>query len=204
MKREEYKTGLPAGYKRLEYIMAQRGPYIDTLYYPSSNTELVCDFQIVPNENMTSIIGSRDGTTTNGYHLTGYNNIGTNVGHFLFGSTRYYGCVRRDGSKQLVEISDKKVYLDGELKVELPTTEFTTRTTLVVCATHEVNAVFDLSYATIYYIKISELGEVQREFVPALRMSDNKPGLYDLCESVCPLTGTPFYINAGTGEFLYE
>lgn len=49
-------------------------------------------------------------------------------------------------------------------------------------------------------IRISE----KRNFKAALRLSDNKPGMYDLCESICPLTGTPFYVNAGTGEFLYQ
>lgn len=41
-----------------------------------------------------------------------------------------------------------------------------------------------------------------RDFIPCIRKSDNKPGMYDLCKSICPLTGTPFYINAGTSEFV--
>lgn len=49
----------------------------------------------------------------------------------------------------------------------------------------------------------SDIAENNRNYVPMLRKSDNKPGLYDLAGSICPLTGTPFYINAGTGEFLY-
>ena len=36
-------------------------------------------------------------------------------------------------------------------------------------------------------------------FVPCVRDSDNKPGFYDLAGSICPLTGTPFYINSGSG-----
>lgn len=38
--------------------------------------------------------------------------------------------------------------------------------------------------------------------VPCYRRSDSKPGMYDLCGSICPLTNSPFYINAGSGEFL--
>ena len=37
-------------------------------------------------------------------------------------------------------------------------------------------------------------GVIKRSFVPALRNSDNKPGMYDT------VTGT-FYTNAGSGEF---
>lgn len=43
-----------------------------------------------------------------------------------------------------------------------------------------------------------------REYTPMLRKMDGKPGLYDLRGSICPLTNTPFYVNAGTGEFLYQ
>ena len=38
-------------------------------------------------------------------------------------------------------------------------------------------------------------------FVPCYRKSDGVIGMYDLCGSICPLTNTPFYINAGTGTF---
>ena len=43
-----------------------------------------------------------------------------------------------------------------------------------------------------------------RSYIPCVRISDSKPGMYDLCGSICPLTGTPFYINAGAGaDFLW-
>lgn len=41
----------------------------------------------------------------------------------------------------------------------------------------------------------------QRMYIPCYRLSDIEIGMYDLCGSLCPLTGTPFYINAGTGTF---
>ena len=43
--------------------------------------------------------------------------------------------------------------------------------------------------------------QTARLFIPCFRRSDNVIGLYDLCGSICPLTGTPFYINSGTGAF---
>lgn len=49
----------------------------------------------------------------------------------------------------------------------------------------------------------SNVAANRRNYVPMLRKTDNKPGFLDLEGSICPLTGTPFYINAGTGEFLY-
>lgn len=43
-----------------------------------------------------------------------------------------------------------------------------------------------------------------RSLAPCIRLPDYKPGMYDVCGSICPLTGTPFYINSGTGaDFKY-
>ena len=43
-------------------------------------------------------------------------------------------------------------------------------------------------------------GSLVRSLAPCIRLPDGKPGMYDACGSICPLTGTPFYINSGTGE----
>lgn len=44
-------------------------------------------------------------------------------------------------------------------------------------------------------------GETIFNLIPCYRKSDGVIGMYDLCGSICPLTNTPFYINAGTGTF---
>ena len=47
-------------------------------------------------------------------------------------------------------------------------------------------------------------GSRVRALAPCIRLPDYKPGMYDACGSICPLTGTPFYINSGTGaDFKY-
>jgi len=74
----------------------------------------------------------------------------------------------------------------------------------------------DVPYASIYYFSANYNGSswfckrartfrsymqkgnnLIRDFYPALRISDSKPGLYDLVNN-------QFYTNAGTGEFLYN
>lgn len=50
--------------------------------------------------------------------------------------------------------------------------------------------------ARMYYSWMKFGDILVREFIPALRVSDSKPGLYDTVNSV-------FYTNAGSGEFLY-
>lgn len=54
----------------------------------------------------------------------------------------------------------------------------------------------------MYYFEYSEDTIIKISLVPCYRKSDNKPGMYDLCGSICPLTNSAFYINAGSGEFL--
>lgn len=50
------------------------------------------------------------------------------------------------------------------------------------------------------YFKIYESGELVRDFVPCYRKADDVTGFYDLCGSICPLTGTPFYINSNPNQ----
>lgn len=51
----------------------------------------------------------------------------------------------------------------------------------------------------LYSATIRNGGEPVRNYTPAVRVSDNAVGLYDLCGSTCRLTGTPFYVNANNG-----
>lgn len=48
----------------------------------------------------------------------------------------------------------------------------------------------------IYSYRLSQNGVCVRQFIPVLRNSDSKPGMYDLVNDV-------FYTNAGSGEFTY-
>ena len=47
----------------------------------------------------------------------------------------------------------------------------------------------------------SNTSKLVMDLVPCYRKSDGVIGMYDLCGNVCPLTGTAFFINAGTGSF---
>lgn len=48
----------------------------------------------------------------------------------------------------------------------------------------------------VYQFKISDNGNLVRDLVPMLRLSDSKPGMYDKASK-------QFFTNIGTGEFLY-
>lgn len=48
----------------------------------------------------------------------------------------------------------------------------------------------------VYSLKVSKDGTLLADYVPCYRKQDTKPGMYDL------VTGN-FYVNQGTGEFIY-
>ena len=48
---------------------------------------------------------------------------------------------------------------------------------------------------SIYYLKFYKNNELLHNLIPCIRISDSKPGMYDL-------VGRQFYTNAGTGEFV--
>jgi hypothetical protein len=58
---------------------------------------------------------------------------------------------------------------------------------------------------TVYMssFKIYDNGTLVRNFVPVVRLSDGKPGMYDKCGSTCPLTLSTFYISTSETEFTW-
>ncbi len=54
----------------------------------------------------------------------------------------------------------------------------------------------------LYYLRFFDhTGTMVRSFIPCYRKSDGEIGLYDFCGSICPQTGTPFYVNLGENTF---
>ena len=60
-----------------------------------------------------------------------------------------------------------------------------------------LNSTYSVTYAKmkIYQCKIYASGVLVRNYIPVIRNSDNKPGMYDVLNKT-------FYVNSGTGEFV--
>lgn len=206
--RREYnlRSLLPSGYRQLEYIYtplnnSYTGPqYIDTSYIPSITTELELDYQDDSNMVGTNYMGVRS----------------PNLAILTYGSARKIGAmvngvsniqaINWDKYRHYYKLNRYGFWVDGVKKTSINGSAFTTTKTVWIFQAHNnlgSMATDTYSKGYLYAAKIIDNGTVVRYYVPALRLLDSKPGLYDLCGSICPLTGTPFYINAGTGEFLY-
>ena len=118
-------------------------------------------------------------------------------------SSPYSGSV--DGSvPAIVDVSkntQKILYDNGEYPSAYNSTTaktFTTPHSMPLMGAYS-GGTQDYRDCKLYYALFFNNGTLVRHFIPCRRESDNKLGLYDLCESTCQLTNSPFYIDAGNG-----
>ena len=91
--------------------------------------------------------------------------------------------------------SDGKIMIDGaEIKNEVNKTKRPVNTNLYLFIRANLTKGF---YGKIFGFQADRSGETILNLVPALRSIDGKPGMLDTVSK-------KFYVNQGTGEFLYE
>ena len=106
-----------------------------------------------------------------------------------------YGISVREKPYNLRFFSDGKIMLDGtEINNEVNKTKGSVNTNLHLFIRANLTKVFD---GKILGFQADRSGETILNLVPALRSSDGKPGMLDTVSK-------KFYVNQGTGEFLYE
>ena len=199
------KSRLPKEYHEVEYLESTGTQYIDTGYiFTSYLQKAFIEIQITRTDaSPQRIMGAYDGanrsllttiTTVNGIYAqfgTGLNYINVVTG--VFDLNRH---------TLQIELNNNKGYLtiDGVQEsgvLPSPPSHTDTRVHLF-----HSNGNVQYLYAKIYSCKLFENEILVRNFVPCYRKVDRIPGMYDLCGSICSLTNSPFYINAGTGEFI--
>lgn len=196
MRRDYNKSSggiLPPGYAECEYLESKGSQWINVGLTTSSdwNTyEFVGEFA-----RSGEPAGAAFGT-----HYWGMGSSGTTWWDFG-GNIELYRTYKLRMFKQIK--SYMEAYLDDEFKIRSTSRDWINsyfNTPLHIFRLTNGNIGKWRCYSGNYIIN----SEIKRNFKPCIRLSDSKPGLYDLCGSICPLTGTPFYVNAGTGEFLYQ
>ena len=203
---EQFVAGrftLPSEYRSVDYIEndTSHTQYIDTLYVPNSKTHTRGDLMYISGTfGMFGSFGSS-------YAV---NSFGCN------GNSAFYDNYASDVTTSLTssKVSGKRFVYEKYANVTDITGEITWHythnpavikdgPTLYLFRTH--GGISHKSRMRVYLFDIWDENNIQvRNLTPVVRDSDNKPGLYDLCGSICPLTETPFYVNAGTGEFTWK
>ena len=106
-----------------------------------------------------------------------------------------YGVSVREKPYNMRFFSDGKIMLDGtESNNEVNKTKGPVNTNLYLFIRSNLTKGF---YGKIFGFQADRSGETILNLVPALRSIDGKPGMLDTVSK-------KFYVNQGTGEFLYE
>ncbi|MBR5272354.1 MAG: hypothetical protein IKU25_03035 [Clostridia bacterium] len=198
---------LPKEYQRVEYIESTGTQYIDTNLpfqnYPGF--KIKCKKTDTAGHVIFGAVGTATSTNAKfGVRLM----LGQNVSSTQFQVVGYYGQLYSALYTSVedwhdIELSSGLLVCDG---VENSFTK------VFNASTYNILLFGSNQFGTITPAKAKidtfqvfwgqDSPEIARDFVPCYRKSDGVIGMYDLCGSICPLTETPFYINAGDGEFL--
>ena len=185
-------SGLPSGYKAVEYIESTGTQYIDTGFKPNQNTRMEVKFNASSLSADRFVFGARTTATSkafaayvksDGKIYSNYRTYNTNSG--------YTYTANQDVT---VDLNKNKFYVDGTLKTTHSSGNFTTDYNLTLFGLNTSGGVQSGFVGKIYYAKLYDNGTLIRDFIPAYRMSDGEVGLYD------KVTGA-FYTNQGTGTF---
>ena len=187
---------LPAGYQKCAFISSNGKQYLSVDdYIPQIGDSLSIIFVRHTYYNLGTILSA--GTV--GYQITSVFGDPDNrlyMKYFTNGDASYKSHVEvREKPYNLRFFSDGKIMLDGtEINNEVNKTKGSVNTNLHLFIRANLKNEF---HGKIFGFEAKQSGETIINLVPALRSSDGKPGMLDTVSK-------KFYVNQGTGEFLYE
>lgn len=201
MRREHSsKSGgvLPSGYIQLEYIEGTGTQFIDTKVTGQSDIRLVLEFSWVEAGSLqVNGFGNSQNKQVVRLGCNGQNNF--TYAAQTSGTWVYIDCGPVDSERHVFDIQSGSQKFDGEQISSNPISAWNRNFYLFATNDQWVNNTYNVQYfckCRIYRCKFYSGNVLIRDLVPAMRSSDNKPGLYDIVNS-------KFYTNAGTGEFIY-
>lgn len=195
-------NSLPDGYLRLEHIQSTGTQYIDTLDYIQGEDTVEIDFIPSIDSGNYALYGSDNGNAYNNgeYSCFYYNQnieLVTPTSNSVSVIDRRYNVYVANTSMNIkVDVSSWIVNGTIDSKTTFYN-NYTTSKHLYIFATNRNNSAGYLSSVKLHYFKWNRNGNVLHNYIPALRTSDYKPGLYDLVNNT-------FYYNQGSGEFTYQ
>lgn len=187
---------LPAGYQKCAFLQSDGNQYLSIDdYIPQIGDSFNINFVKMYYDNIGAILSSGTGD----YQiiaLTHSDNRYLYMKYFTSGDASYISGVGiREKPYNMRFFSDGKILFDGtEINSEVEKTKGPVNTNLHLF----IRANLQQGFAgKILGFKAERSGETIRNLVPALRSSDGNPGMFDTVSK-------NFYVNQGTGEFLYE
>lgn len=187
---------LPKGYYPVEYIEGTGSQYIDTGYIPNGDTRVKTHFYVTSEHtNSQTFFGARQtgagsnvfavwGAISNHVLRWGYNKTATDLTEISY--------------KNNWEIDfNKNNFKANSIRSSLSKATYTVSgKTLYIFALNQGTFNSDqIARMKLYYMKIYDNGNLVRDLIPAVRISDNVSGVYDKITE-------KFYTNIGSGNFV--
>ena len=187
-------SGLPIGYKRVEYLQSTGTQYIDTEYQPVPATTKF-EFMFSPDTitGNSFLFGCRPDTSAGTATCTTYFATG-NVRQDWAGLSSYFSALAV-GDKVLYSAYNNTISLNDSTVTGTNARSTTRSDQNFLLYTINTNGIIDdrSFIGKVYYSQLWDDGKLVRDFVPCLD-PDGVPCLYDLVQ------GKPYY-NAGSGDF---
>ena len=200
------KDIVPREYTVVNYIESTGTQYINTGIYPAQLTKAQIDMQFT-SITKCSVLGSNNGASQD----AGWNNLfGSNLtgnitdkfwcqwgqgwnGAFTKDLNRHTHTFERNGNTSWTYTVDTTSFTNTTGISTQPTNN---QRVMYLFACNNNGVLYREASVKMYCCIIWNNGVPVRDFYPALRKSDNKPGMYDRITK-------QFFVNQGTGEFNY-
>lgn len=189
-------TRLPAGYTELEYIQSSGTQYIETEIANSYGFYIETKVTIL-DSGTALFVGTHNDTQPFERNQIGTVNLQwrLNVGN----DWPSYGEVAVDGTYEVVGSTitgNSFLIVDGEKVLSSEDSSARANRSITLFSSHYTRSIACVP-VRMYFVKLfSDIGtNMQRNFIPAKRTSDNAIGMYDLANN-------KWYGNAGTGAFI--
>lgn len=204
MRKEHTKNtpSLPTDYQRLLYIQSTGSQRIDTGVRITPDLGWLLKTQWVSYGSVDAYGCEPWSLNPNGnvIRIAARSGMGIDI---LYGNTKsgerseYTSNVMPTEIKEIY-VENGAQYINGSLVMSQAMTNSEPTHTIQYFCTEDSGIFKYYCTSNRHYYSVMWYGsEKIREFIPALRVSDNKPGLYDTVNN-------QFYTNQGTGEFLYN
>lgn len=206
MRREYVKSGgelLPSGYRRLEYIEGTGTQWIDTGVgvLPNIETFMIVNYSQNPPDayNYGVYYNNDSDTLAVNFRTRNYGNLDFRAG-LSYQTPVIPLALDTDYLIEQTKTEFAITNLENQTKVSKPIAtknvgSGNSRPMYLFCVNLRGSAVALMPFKLKqFWAKIDDTPAW--DGIPALRLSDNKPGLYDIVDD-------QFHVNQGTGEFLY-
>jgi hypothetical protein len=197
MMSNQFESLLPSEYMQLEYIESTGTQWLDTSIIPNKDNYWV-DYEAQKTSGVDSwIFGNVQANSGSMFHINMYS---SNNLYCRYKSNNLYVTVGNNFySKNRVFMNQEGAWYNDIKVINFPYTgDFSVNTaTIRIFGRVEDSGTVKYPFiGRLYYFKLGMGDDIIMDLIPALRIVDNKPGMYDLVNG-------QFFINRGTGEFTY-